>query len=169
MNFKAIKKSLLIVLVSTMMVGMTAFVGKDKSESGTVSNSSEKKGVFSCFINDKPFVIEGVTASMRNITGGGKQLSLSNDRFIKFAFFNPIEKTINVTQKTKEAYIRYEDPATRQIAVPSGGFVTLTVLDEQNGLVSGTFELQMLMGEKGKEKLLKITNGKFENVPIVHK
>ena len=73
--------------------------------------TTEKKGVFTCMINDKPFIIEGLTGSLRKITGGETQLSFSNDRFIKFTFMNPVQDSkINLAQQSRAAYIRYEDP-----------------------------------------------------------
>lgn len=133
------------------------------------TDSIRKNGIFTCTINDKPFVIEGITASMRKITGGEKQLSLSNDRFIKFTFFNPSEKNIDLSKKGREAYIRYEDPATRQVAFPIQGYVQLKEIDEEKGIVSGNFEIELVVVERDKKRIIKVKQGKFENVPIVYK
>ena len=130
-----------------------------------------KKGTFTYFINGKAFVLEGVTASYRKITGGEYQLSFSNDRFVKFTFMNPVhESKIDLTQQSRAAFIRYEDPSTSLIGKPSNGFVLLNKIDENNKVVSGTFEmaLSVLMPD-GTIKNIKVSQGKLNEIPIVYK
>ncbi|MGN6647212.1 MAG: hypothetical protein ACTHJT_11860, partial [Cytophaga sp.] len=96
------------------------------SSSSFIANNPtvNKKGTFTYYINDKPFVIEGVTGSYRKITGGEFQLSFSNDRFIKFTFMNPVQESkIDLSQQSRAAFIRYEDPSTSLVAKPSTGYV----------------------------------------------
>ena len=137
----------------------------------TTNPTTAKKGVFTCIINDKPFVIEGLTASMRKITGGETQLSFSNDRFIKFTFLNPVQASkIDLSQQSRAAYIRYEDPSTSLICKPATGFVQLDKIDETNQLVSGTFEIMLtVIMPDGKPRNIKVTQGKLVDIPIVFK
>lgn len=131
----------------------------------------EKKGSFTCMINGKPFIIENLTGSLRKITGGETQLSFSNDRFVKFTFMNPIQDSkIDLAQQSRAAYIRYEDPSTSLVCKPTNGFVQLNKIDEQNKVVSGTFEivLSVLMPD-GKIKNIQVSQGKLVDVPIVFK
>lgn len=157
MQFK--KGFVVIVLVSALFF---SFVSK------TSNVASEESGVFSCYINDKPFVVESMTASIRKITGGEKQLSLTNERFVKFAFMNPSAKNIDLASSTvREAFIRYEDPASSAVGIPVKGYINITSIDEENKVVSGEFEMEMKVSNSSK--ILKITKGKFSNIPIVFK
>lgn len=83
---------------------------------------------------------------------------------------NPTTKSITLEASTKrEAFIRYEDPASNAIGIPVKGFVSLTMLDEENKVLSGEFEMEVQLTLGTTKKLLKITNGKFSNIPIVYK
>ncbi|MCS6824302.1 MAG: DUF6252 family protein [Cytophagaceae bacterium] len=107
---------------------------------------------------------------MRKITGGEKQLTLNNNRFVKFVFLNPRPGYIDLQKASKrEAYIRYEDPATNMICVPERGYVKIQSLDETNKLVSGEFEMDFTLRVPGKTTQVKVTEGKFINVPLVFK
>lgn len=131
---------------------------------------SQSKGIFSCYINGKPFIVDSMKASIRKITGGEKQLSLNNERFVKFAFMNPSAKNINLeSSNIREAYIRYEDPASSAVGVPVKGFINIISLDEENKILSGEFEMEIKMMVGGNSKILKVTEGKFSNIPIVFK
>jgi len=133
-------------------------------------SDKEEQGIFSCYINGKPFIVDSLTASYRKITGGEKQLSLNNERFVKFAFMNPSAKNINLEVSDKrEAFIRYEDPASSAVGVPIRGFINLTRLDEENKIVSGEFEMELQVKLGNTTKILKVTHGKFSNIPIVFK
>lgn len=143
------------------------------SSSSFVSNNPtiNKKGTFTYYINDKPFVIEGITASYRKITGGEYQLSFSNDRFVKFTFMNPVhEAKIDLSQQSRAAFIRYEDPATSLIGKPSNGFVLLDKIDESNKVVSGSFEMALaVIMPDGSIKNIKISQGRLNEIPVVYK
>jgi hypothetical protein len=133
-------------------------------------NVTEEAGVFSCYINDKPFIVDSMTASIRKITGGEKQLSLNNERFVKFAFMNPSAKNIDLASSNiREAYIRYEDPASNAVGKPVKGYINITSLDEENKVLSGEFEMEIKVNVNNSTKILKITKGKFSNIPIVFK
>jgi len=133
--------------------------------------TTNKKGTFTYFINGKPFVIEGITGSYRKITGGENQLSFSNDRFIKFTFMNPVQEyKIDLTQQSRAAFIRYEDPSTNLIGKPSTGFVLLQKIDENNKVVSGTFEMSLrVILADGTIKNINISEGRLNEIPIVYK
>ena len=134
----------------------------------TSLKNSEESGVFSCYINDKPFVVDNTTARLRKITGGEMQLSLNNERFIKFSFMNPSSKSIDLSSSTiREAFIRYEDPISSIVGAPVKGYVNITSLDEEKKVVSGEFEMEIKV--KNSTKILKITKGKFSNIPIIIK
>lgn len=130
-----------------------------------------KKGTFTYFINGKPFVIEGITGSYRKITGGEYQLSFSNDRFVKFTFMNPIQQSkIDLTQQSRAAFIRYEDPSTSLIGKPAGGFVQIDKIDENNKVVSGSFEMNLrVILADGSIKNIAISEGRLNEIPIVYK
>jgi hypothetical protein len=129
------------------------------------TNKSEAQWVFTYVVNGKIFTIEGIKAYMRNTTGGRKQLSLSNDRFTKFFFINPAIKNFDLsTAEAKEAIVRYNEPGTNFIYVPSNGYVNIKNLDEETMTLSGEFEMELVMS--GKEKVIRITKGQFV-VPIV--
>ncbi|WP_299248078.1 hypothetical protein, partial [uncultured Cytophaga sp.] len=119
----------------------------------------------------KPFVIEGITGSYRKITGGEYQLSFSNDRFVKFTFMNPIQQSkIDLTQQSRAAFIRYEDPSTSLIGKPAGGFVQIDKIDENNKVVSGSFEMNLrVILADGSIKNIAISEGRLNEIPIVYK
>jgi hypothetical protein len=130
-----------------------------------------KPGSFFCKINGKPFVIENLQASFRTITGGEQQLSLSNDRFVKFSFLNPmIESKINLENPGRAAFIRYEEPGTNNIGRPLNGFVTLHTIDKEKNIVNGEFEMtvEVVTIQKTK-KYIRITEGKLYDIPLVKK
>jgi hypothetical protein len=128
-----------------------------------VSNAS---GVFKCFINDKPYEITGQKGYLREITGGKSQLSIYNNIFYKFSFFNPAIKSIDLSPKdTRDAIIRYIEPGTNNIYYPTQGKVILKELDHVHHLMSGEFEMELRM-PGGKGKIIKITGGQFLNIPI---
>ncbi len=156
----------LIKISSFLLVSVLFF----SFSSNHTTNVSEGAGVFSCYINDKPFVVDSITASIRKITGGEKQLSLNNERFVKFTFMNPSAKNINLSSSTiREAYIRYEDPASNAMGVPVKGYINIISLDEENKVLSGEFEMEIKVIVNNNPKILKITKGKFSNIPIVFK
>ncbi|HXA01243.1 MAG TPA: hypothetical protein VNW99_04600 [Cytophagaceae bacterium] len=127
---------------------------------------SDSPGVFKCFINDKVHEITGQKGYLREITGGKSQLSIYNNLFYKFSFFNPEIKAIELSPKdTKDAIIRYIEPGTNNIYYPISGRVILKELDLVNHKVSGEFEMELGM-PGGKGKTIKITRGQFLNIPI---
>jgi hypothetical protein len=127
---------------------------------------SGSQGVFKCFINDKAFEITGQKGYFREITGGKSQLSIYNNIFYKFSFFNPVIKSIDLTPKdTRDAIIRYIEPGTNNIYYPTHGRVILKELDLTQHVVSGEFEMELSM-PGGKGKVIKITGGQFINIPI---
>ena len=149
-----------------LLVSLSFFSFTTKSTSTT----NETAGVFSCYINDKPFIVDSLTANIRKITGGEKQLSLSNERFVKFAFMNPSTKNIDLASSSiREAYIRYEDPASNSTGIPIKGYINITNFDEENKLLSGEFEMEIKVTVNNTTKILKVTKGKFSNIPIVFK
>ena len=156
-NFVAIGILLSVFLTSSSFI----------SDNPTIN----KKGTFTYFINGKPFVIEGITGSYRKITGGEYQLSFSNDRFIKFTFMNPVQESkIDLTQQSRAAFIRYEDPSTSLIGKPSTGYVLLQKIDENNKVVSGTFEMSLrVIMTDGTIKNINISEGRLNEIPIVYK
>jgi hypothetical protein len=128
-----------------------------------VTNGS---GVFKCFINDKIHEITGQKGYFREITGGKSQLSIYNNLFYKFSFFNPAIKSIELNPKdTKDAIIRYIEPGTNNIYYPTSGRVILKEFDLVNHRMSGEFEMELSM-LGGKGKIIKITRGQFLNIPI---
>ncbi len=127
------------------------------------------KGVFSFTLNNKPYIIEGITAKLRTVTGGYKQLSLSNDLFTSFFFNNPTAKSFELTtSNSREAIIRYTNPANLLTFYPEKGKINIVSLDNVAHLISGDFELEMYQKDQPSKKI-KITNGKFINVPILDK
>lgn len=154
------------ICISFLLVSCLFFSFSTKRSATT----SENNGTFSCYINEKPFLVDSLTASIRKITGGEKQLSLNNERFVKFTFMNPSAKNIDLASSTiREAYIRYEDPASNATGVPIKGFINITSLDEENKVLSGEFEMEIKVNINNSTKILKITKGKFSNIPIVFK
>ncbi len=124
-------------------------------------------GVFSYMVNDKVFSMDNVKAYMRTTTGGRKQLSLSNDRFVKFFFINPEPKKFDLsTKESKQAIIRYNEPGTNFVYRPKNGFVNIQALDDGNKTVSGEFEMEMVL--EGKDKVIRITKGKLINIPVIY-
>lgn len=147
---------LLLILVTTLSSFSFLYV-----------SSSSNKASFSCTINDKPFVMDNVMGILRKITGGETQLSISNDRFVKFSFLNPrpMEK-IDLSNPGRKAFIRYEDPASLLVGEPVKGYAYITSINQKDKLVSGEFEFEMKITNNGQTKIVKIKQGKFENVPI---
>lgn len=135
----------------------------------TFSNSETTEvALFSCVINNKPFLEESSSAILRKITGGETQLSITNERFIKFSFLNPKPmERIDLSNPGRRVFIRYEDPASLQIGQPVSGYVFITSINQKEKLVSGEFEFDMeLKTESGPGRIVKIQKGKFENLPI---
>jgi hypothetical protein len=126
-------------------------------------------GEFSCIINDKPFIIHGLHAEMRTVTGGFKQLSLSNDLFTSFFFINPSTKEIELSAaKKREAVVRYTNPTNLSLYYPEKGIVKIEKLDEAAKLLSGQFEMELITKDQAGKRI-KITNGKLINIPIIYK
>jgi hypothetical protein len=129
----------------------------------------DSAGIFSCTINDKPYVIHGINAEMRTVTGGFKQLSLSNDLFTSFFFINPSTKEIDLTPaQRREAVVRYTNPINLNLYLPEKGMVKIEVLDEKAKILSGAFEMELIPKSQSGKKI-KITNGKLINIPIIYK
>jgi hypothetical protein len=158
-----VKKFIAFGILLSVFLSSSSFV----STNPTIN----KKGTFTYYINDKPYVIEGLTGSYRKITGGEYQLSFSNDRFVKFTFMNPVQESkIDLSQQSRAAYIRYEDPSTSLIGKPANGFVLLEKIDENNKVVSGTFEMAVsVIMPDGSIKNIKISQGRLNEIPIVYK
>jgi hypothetical protein len=127
------------------------------------------KGTFSFVLNNKPYVIEGFTAKYRTVTGGYKQLSLSNDFFTSFFFNNPTAKSFELSSKSsREAIVKYTNPSNLHVYTPEKGRVTITSFDTQTKLISGDFEIEMIDKTQPNKKII-ITQGKFTNVPLTDK
>lgn len=123
-------------------------------------------GLFIYQVNGKIFKMENVKAYLRNTTGGRKQLSLSNDRFVKFFFINPTSKNFDLsTPAAKEAIIRYNEPGTNNVYSPKAGHVNIMNMNDTAKFISGDFEMEMAM--PGSDKVIKITQGQIVNVPVV--
>lgn len=151
-------KYAIITCLITVFFLSTAFIN---------TTEETQSGVFSCVINDKPYIIEGMHATLRKITDGQRQLSFSNDRFVKFIFLNPAVRKIDLSTATiRDACIRYEDPATNSLCRPSRGFVNIANIDESNKVVSGEFEMELVMNVNGVMKTIKVTHGKMMNIPL---
>jgi hypothetical protein len=111
--------------------------------------------------------MENVMGILRKITGGETQLSISNDRFVKFSFLNPkVMEKIDLSNPGRKAFIRYEDPASLLVGEPVTGYVYITNINQKDKVVSGEFEFEMKITNNGQTKIVKIKQGKFENVPI---
>lgn len=152
----ACKLGLLLILVTTLSSFSFLYV-----------ISSSNKASFSCTINDKPFIMDNVMGIMRKITGGETQLSISNDRFVKFSFLNPrVMEKIDLSNPGRKAFIRYEDPASLLVGEPVKGYAYITNINQKDKVVSGEFEFEMKITNNGQTKIVKIKQGKFENVPI---
>lgn len=156
-------KSFYQLLFLFSLIGFIFLTGSFKSNHH-FSNSTT--GVFSYMVNDKVFTMENMKATMRNTTGGRTQLSLSNDRFVKFFFINPTAKHFDLsTMEAKEAIIRYNEPGTNNVYYPKTGYVNINTLDDSTKVLSGEFEMDMIL--PGRDKVIRITKGKIINVPIV--
>lgn len=161
MNKTRISKIYLFVFLMTIGGLNTSFISE--------APNNNQNGIFSFTLNNKPYIIEGITAKYRTVTGGYKQLSLSNDLFTSFFFNNPTAKIFEFTsQRNKEAIVKYTNPSNLITFCPEKGKINITVLDNQAHLVSGEFELEMYQQDQPTKKI-KITNGKFINVPILEK
>lgn len=148
--------------IITLLLTVTLF-----STSFTTAPEENQTGLFSCIINDKPFVIEGMHATLRKITDGQRQLSFSNDRFVKFIFLNPkVSKIDLATASVRDACIRYEDPATNSLCRPTKGYVNIINIDEANKTATLEFEMELVMNVNGAVKTIKVTHGKMMNIPI---
>lgn len=125
-----------------------------------------EQGAFVCKVNGREMILKDAKAKYRTITGGHKQLSLSNDKFEAFVLLNPEERKIALSEiNNREVYVRYVEPGTDKIYKPLSGFVDIQKLDLEKGIVSGVFEM-VLINRQGAEKKITVTNGKFENIPI---
>jgi hypothetical protein len=150
------KGKLLLILLLPALV-LQSFLPKDSLNSESPS--------FSYFANDKLQHIENLKAVLRTTTGGRKQLSLSNDRFVKFFFINPDVKEFDLsTPEAENAVVRYNEPGTNFIYSPKNGRIRITKLDENAKMLSGEFEMDLVT--PGKDKVIKVTRGKF-NLPLV--
>lgn len=130
--------------------------------------SDSNEGAFLCKLNGKELLLKDAKAKYRTITGGFKQLSMSNDKFEAFVLINPQIGKVNLSEhNNREAYIRYIEPGTDKIYKPLSGFVNVQNLDLENGIVSGEFEM-VLVNRQGAEKKITVSNGKFQNIPINH-
>ena len=145
-----------------LLLVMTSFKFSDNRTAA--GQSSE--GVFICNVNGKEVLLKGAKAQFRTITGGHKQLSLSNDKFEAFVFINPEVRKVELQEKdNKKVYVRYIEPGTDKVYKPSTGFVDIQSFDLEKGVVSGVFEM-VLINRDGPEKKITVKNGKFENIPI---
>jgi len=145
----------------------TAFIASFFIFSGFISikNPTEGQGVFTYMVNDKVFTLENMTAVIRTTTGGKKQLSLSNDRFVKFFFIDPQVRNFDLsTAASRDAIVRYNEPGTNNIYIPKSGHVTISKLDENSKMLSGEFEMELWI--PGKDKIIKVKKGQF-NCPII--
>lgn len=150
---------------STFTALVTFFTFIVLTASSFTSEIQNNPGTFTCMVNDKPFMLENVKATRRNTTGGRIQISLSNDRFVKFFFIDPKVKDFDLSgTEAREAIIRYSEPGTGLIYSPKSGHVTITQLDEHSRTISGTFTMELTI--PGKDKVIKVTKGEF-TVPIV--
>ncbi|WMJ74425.1 hypothetical protein RCC89_14805 [Cytophagaceae bacterium ABcell3] len=151
-------KKLYSLLIITLVISLSSFkVNNDPEE--------QESGVFSCKINGKPFIIKDMKANLRTITGGHKELSLSNDKFSTFIFINPAEKQIDLSTKGREAFVRYTEPGVNDLFRPNSGVIKIVTLDEENLVLSGEFEFEMSLGNNQSKKV-KVTEGKMINIPI---
>ena len=159
----------IIIKRSTLILPLVILIFTFSSFSVTNIEKAVPTGIFSCTINDKPFIINNIHAEMRVVTGGYKQLSLSNDLFTSFFFINPVVKEIKLNQGQKrEAIVRYTNPSNYNLYLPENGTVRIDILDENSKILTGEFEMDLIPKEKAGKKI-KITNGKLVNIPIVYK
>jgi hypothetical protein len=153
-------KSKIFIIAFALII--SAFNFKEKADPKNITY----EGIFRCFINDKPHEISGQKGYMRSITGGKTQLSLYNNLFSKFSFFDPSIKTISLDPvTTKEVIIRYIEPGTNHIFLPSHGTVTIKELDLEKKLVSGEFEMELII-KQGKSRTIKVSKGQFISIPF---
>jgi hypothetical protein len=153
-------KSRIYVIALSLLI--SAFNFKETPQ----TTNSTYDGIFRCFINDKPHEISGQKGYMRSITGGKTQLSLYNNLFSKFSFFDPTIKTIQLDPvTTKEVIIRYIEPGTNHIFLPARGTVTIQTLDLEKKVVSGEFEMELVI-KTGKTRTIKVNRGQFINIPF---
>mgnify|MGYP007082185890 CR=1 FL=1 len=130
--------------------------------------AADTSGLFVCTIDDKPMVIKNFNAYMRTVTGGYRQLSLSNDRFSKFFLIKPEVAEINLgAASMQQVVIHYTDPANFFLYKPQSGVLNIKVLDENRKVLSGEFEMELTC-KNNPAKKIKIKNGKLINIPIVY-
>ena len=145
------------LLLLVVFASLTAFTPK--------ASKVAESGTFTYVVNSKEFKIENMKAILRTTTGGKKQLSLSNDRFVKFFFIDPKESDFDLSSlEAKKAIVRYNEPGTNNIYTPKAGSVKISKLDVNAQTLSGEFE--MVLVSPGKDKVITIQKGHF-NVPIV--
>lgn len=133
------------------------------------NNNPENKGVFSFLIENKQHTIPDNKAVIRMVTGGKKQLSLSNTLFTKFCIINPTVKEITLAQgNTSEAIIYYTDPGNLNLYKPQSGFIRILKIDNDKKVVSGEFEM-ILSSDASGTKPIKIKNGKFTDIPLIYR
>jgi hypothetical protein len=154
------KKFTRLFILSVFVVGLM-------SSFSYMKTAHANSAFFKCIINDKPFQIDNLIATLRRITGGETQLSISNDRFVKFAFLNPkaLDK-IDLASAGRKVIIRYEDPNSLHVGEPVKGYVYISSINRANKTVSGEFEFDMELNHGGVKKIVKVKQGKFENLPI---
>lgn len=152
-------KLLKLILILPLVIILSSFI----SNSHSISN--ETAGIFSCKINGKPFIIKNMKANLRTITGGHKELSLSNDKFSTFIFINPSKKNIDLGSNNREAYVRFVEPGIHELFKPQNGIIKIEKLDEVELILSGVFEMEMAL-KNNPSKKIKITEGKLINIPI---
>ena len=156
------KKYFILLFLGVAIITFASFLSLDKPSTITT-------GIFSCAINDKPYIINNIHAEMRVVTGGFKQLSISNELFTSFFFINPSAKEMVLAPtQTREAVVRYTNPSNYNLYLPESGVVRITILDETSKILTGEFEMELIPKEKNGKKI-KITNGKLVNIPIVYK
>ncbi|MBX9852653.1 MAG: hypothetical protein K2X86_12985 [Cytophagaceae bacterium] len=159
-------KVLIKILFATFIFSACFLLTSFKEKVYFPHTISADAGVFTYMVNDKMFTIENMKASLRNTTSGRKELSLSNDRFVKFFFIDPIPKDFDLsTHGAKQAIVRYNEPGTNNIYSPKAGHIRITNLDENQKMLSGEFEMELII--PGKEKIIRVTKGQF-NCPIIN-
>lgn len=139
-----------------------------KVYSPLINRDEAQSGVFTCLINDKTYTIQNMKARMRTVTGGSKQLSLSNDLFTSFFFINPVAGSFELSSpKKKDAIVRYTNPSNLGLYYPDHGVVKINTLDQRTNVLSGEFEMELTPRDLQGKKI-KVTQGKFINIPIVY-
>ncbi|WP_051313644.1 hypothetical protein [Sporocytophaga myxococcoides] len=135
---------------------------------GEKLTAADTSALFVCTVDDKPMVIKNFNAYMRTVTGGYRQLSLSNDRFSKFFLIKPEVTEIKLgSNALKQVVIHYTDPANLNLYKPHSGVLRIKVLDENKKVLSGEFEMELTC-KNNPSKKIKIKNGKLINIPIVY-